>query len=133
MQSLDTLLASTPLDTSAATRLQASGAPKPGPDEVAQARDVHDAFTSFVGETFFAQMIKAMRSSQDKAAYFHGGRAEEVFRSQLDQTLAEQMTQSNGAQISEGLFRNQFPHLAEVLQAADQAGSLQDLEQLVRR
>lgn len=69
-------------------------------------------FTQFVGETFFGHMIKAMRSTVGKPAYFHGGRGEEVFRGQLDQALAEQMTAASAERFAEPMFRHQFPHLA---------------------
>ncbi len=51
-----------------------------------------EAFDDFVGQTFFGQMLKAMRSTVGKPAYFHGGQAEEIFRGQLDQVLAEKMS-----------------------------------------
>lgn len=67
-------------------------------------KQLREAFDQFVGETFFSQMLKAMRSSTGEAAYFHGGRAEEVFTAQLDQVLAEQMSQSSAEQFSEPMF-----------------------------
>ena len=42
--------------------------------------ELREKFTQFVGETFFGQMIKSMRSTVGKPAYFHGGQAEEAFR-----------------------------------------------------
>ena len=51
--------------------------------------ELRETFQQFVGEAFFGQLMKAMRSSVGKPAYFHGGRAEEVFQGQLDQLLAE--------------------------------------------
>ena len=50
-----------------------------------EAREVQETFRTFVGEAFFGQLLKAMRSTQGKPAYFHGGHAEDVFRGQLDQ------------------------------------------------
>ncbi|MCA9247287.1 MAG: rod-binding protein [Planctomycetales bacterium] len=103
------------------------------------AEEVRDAFVSFFGETFFSQMLKAMRSSVGKPAYFHGGRAEEVFQSQLDQTLTEEMTEASADKLGEPLFANQFPHLAQILseakdlQQGDIAVSLNDLNGLRRR
>ena len=73
---------------------------------------LREAFTQFVGETFFGQMIKAMRSTVGKPAYFHGGQAEEAFRGQLDQKLAEHMTAASAERFAEPLFARQFPHLA---------------------
>ena len=48
-----------------------------------------------LGETFYGQMIKAMRSSVGKPAYFHGGRGEEVnstFRSGHGSTITIRLT-----------------------------------------
>jgi Rod binding domain-containing protein len=69
-------------------------------------------FTQFVGETFYGQMIKSMRSTVGKPAYFHGGRGEEVFRAQLDQTLAEHMTAATADRFADPMFHQQFPKLA---------------------
>ena len=62
------------------------------------------AFRSFVGETLFGQLLKARRKTVGKPAYFHGGRAEEVFSQQLDQILAEKMARSDGAKYSLSLI-----------------------------
>lgn len=110
---------------------------------VENAEEVREAFVSFFGETFFSQMIKSMRSSVGEPAYFHGGRAEEIFRGQLDQTLTEEMTEASADQFGEPLFANQFPQLAQLLKEAEananakqepQAiSSLDDLRALRRR
>ena len=70
------------------------------PDEA----KVQEVFTQFVGETFFTQLIKSMRSSLGKPAYFHGGRAEEVFQGQLDQMLSERFAESSADQIAEPMY-----------------------------
>jgi hypothetical protein len=41
-------------------------------------------------------MLKAMRKTVGKPAYFHGGRAEEIFTAQLDQVLAEKISEAGG-------------------------------------
>ena len=66
--------------------------------------ELQQAFDSFVGETFYGQMLQAMRKTQGKPAYFHGGRAEEVFRNQLDQTLAQDLAQNSAGQFTGGMF-----------------------------
>jgi flagellar protein FlgJ len=66
--------------------------------------EVRKAFDSFVGESFYSQMLSAMRKTTGKAAYFHGGRAEEAFRGQLDQTLAAKMAESNAADFTGPMF-----------------------------
>ncbi|HEX2475205.1 MAG TPA: rod-binding protein [Lacipirellulaceae bacterium] len=97
----------------------------------AESRDVHDlrqTFAQVVGETFFGQMMKSMRSMTDKPAYFHGGRAEEVFQSQLDQKLAEHLTEASAHQFAEPMFERQFPQFS----ARDQSGEGSRLTQLRR-
>lgn len=70
----------------------------PRPDE---ARDVFD---QFVGETFFGQMMASMRKSVGKPAYFHGGRAEEVFQGQLDQVLTEHLSEATAGNFSGPMY-----------------------------
>ena len=45
-----------------------------------------------------------MRSTQDKPAYFHGGRGEEVFQSQLDQLLVQEMSKASAEEITGPMF-----------------------------
>ena len=75
--------------------------------------ELREKFTQFVGEAFFGQMIKAMRATVGKPAYFHGGRAEEAFQGQLDQRLAEHLTEASASRFAEPMFERQFPHLVE--------------------
>src|SRR5437588_13112641 len=91
--------------------------------------DLHEKFTQFVGQAFFGQMLKAMRSTVGKPAYFYGGRAEEVFQGQLDQTMAEHLTKASASKFAEPMFDRQFPQLAE----AKPASGLNDLAQLRRQ
>lgn len=112
---------------------------QPGPKSAEQqlegAQEVRDAFRSFVGESFFGQMLKAMRTTVGKPAYFHGGRGEEVFRGQLDQTLSERMTEVSADQIADPMFRQQFPQQAELLSRAEekQTSTFAELLDLRRR
>jgi Rod binding domain-containing protein len=66
--------------------------------------ELRQAFDSFVGETFFGQMMKAMRKSVGKPAYFYGGRAEEIFQEQLDQTLATNMAHASADQFTGPMY-----------------------------
>ena len=104
-------------------------------EQLASAREVKETYQQFVGEVFFGQLLKSMRSTQGKPAYFHGGQAEEVFRSQLDQTLAEQMTKSSADKIADPMFAQQFPRQAELLRAEEeqQNNTMADLLRLRRR
>jgi hypothetical protein len=91
--------------------------------------EVREKFTQFVGEAFYGQMFKAMRSTVGKPAYFHGGRAEEAFQGQLDQTMAEQLTKTTASKFAEPMFERQFPQYAD----ASHARGLDQLAQLSRR
>lgn len=65
---------------------------------------LREAFDEFVGETFYGQMLSSMRKTVGKPAYFHGGRAEEIFRGQLDQQLAQEMTKASASTFSGPMF-----------------------------
>ncbi len=67
--------------------------------------ELQKTFQDFVGQTFFGQMIASMRSTQEDAPYFNGGRAEKVFQGQLDQVLAEELSDSSAAQFSDPMFK----------------------------
>jgi flagellar protein FlgJ len=91
--------------------------------------ELRDKFTQFVGEAFYGQMLKSMRSTVGKPAYFHGGHAEEVFQGQLDQTMTEHLTKASASKFAEPMFERQFPQLAE----AKPASGLDGLSQLRRQ
>ena len=74
------------------------GAKDAKPDEL------KDAFGDFVGNTFYGQLIASMRKTVDKPAYFHGGRGEEVFQGQLDQMLAEKLSDSTQEQFAGPMY-----------------------------
>lgn len=92
-------------------------------------KELREKFTQFVGEAFYGQMFKAMRSTVGKPAYFNGGHAEEVFQGQLDQTMAEQLTKTTSTQFADPMFERQFPHLAD----AKPTSGLDQLNNLRRR
>lgn len=110
-------------------------AAKSGQEQVDGARKLQHAYRDFVGKTFFGEMLKSMRSTVGKPAYFHGGQTEEVFRSQLDQHLADHMTESSADKFAEPMFRLQFPQQAALLEKENQraAADLTDLNGLRRR
>jgi len=91
--------------------------------------ELRQKFTQFVGEAFFGQMLKAMRATVGKPAYFYGGRAEEAFQGQLDQTMAEQLTKSSATKFAEPMFERQFPQVA----ASNVTSNFSDLSQLRRQ
>lgn len=63
------------------------------------------AFQDFVGQTLYGQMLSAMRKTVGPPAYFHGGRAEEVFQAQLDQVLAEKLSDASAATLAEPMYQ----------------------------
>lgn len=67
-------------------------------------KKLKEVFGQFVGETFYGQMMKSMRSTVGKPAYFHGGRAEEVFQGQLDQKLVEQVSKAADEKLTKPMF-----------------------------
>ncbi len=79
-------------------------APKPPSREGQDDGELRQVFDAFVGETFFGQMLKAMRKTVGKSAYFHGGRAEEIFQQQLDQVLSEKLSKASGGKFSGPMF-----------------------------
>lgn len=103
-------------------------------EQVEGAKEVRDTFRQFVGESFFGQMLKSMRSTLDKPAYFHGGQAEKAFQGQLDQVLSEKMTDASADKIADPMFRQQFPKEAEILAHSEKKEmlSLTDLGSLRR-
>lgn len=91
--------------------------------------ELHDKFNEFVGQAFFGQMLKSMRATVGKPAYFYGGHAEEVFQGQLDQTMAEHLTKASASKFADPLFDRQFPQFAE----SKPVSGLDELSQLRRQ
>jgi flagellar protein FlgJ len=73
-------------------------------DTIGGAEPLREAFRDFVGQTLFGQMLSSMRSTVGKPAYFHGGRAEEIFSEQLDQVLVEQITEASASTVADPMF-----------------------------
>ncbi|MBN2023106.1 MAG: rod-binding protein [Pirellulales bacterium] len=74
------------------------------PAEQLDEKEIKNTFQSVLGELLFGQMLKSMRTTVGKAAYFNGGRAEEVFTQQLDQVLAQHMSQAAAEPIVEPMY-----------------------------
>lgn len=101
-------------DAGAATVLPraraANGSEGPGhAQESASASHAEDGelrrvFDAFVGETFFSQMLAAMRKTLGEPPYMHGGHAERVFQGQLDQLLSERLANATAGQLSGKMF-----------------------------
>jgi peptidoglycan hydrolase FlgJ len=72
--------------------------------DAAQKEPLREAFRDFVGQTLFGQMMSSMRSTVGKPAYFHGGRAEEVFSQQLDQVMVERISEASASSVADPMF-----------------------------
>ena len=72
---------------------------------VAPSNAMASAFQQFVGETFFQLMLKSLHGMHDKPAYLHGGHAETLFQSQLDQEIASQLSQTKVGSFSQDLYQ----------------------------
>ena len=55
----------------------------------------------------------------NRPAYFHGGQAEEIFRSQLDQQVAENLAEKQGETLSGPLYQAFAQQLRQKLQAGE--------------
>lgn len=58
----------------------------------------------FVGSIFYGTLIRQMNNSQLKGDFFHGGRGEEVFQSQLGLELAQRLGRSGNDPITNRLY-----------------------------
>lgn len=96
----------------------------PNADQVTEAKALKEAFSQFVGETFYGTMLKSMRQTVGEPAYFHGGQAEELFQGRLDQQISSDMASADGKNFATDLFKNQFPVEAALLRDAQQSPSL---------
>ena len=67
--------------------------------------ELQQAFTDFVGQTFFGELVKQMRATVDKPAFFHGGMGEDIFQSQLDQIMVERMTDASATTFSDPMYQ----------------------------
>ena len=66
--------------------------------------ELKEAFTDFVGQTFFGELMKQMRATVGKPAYMHGGFGEDVFQSQLDQVLVERISDTTVSTFSDPMY-----------------------------
>ncbi|PQO33765.1 rod-binding protein [Blastopirellula marina] len=112
----------------------------PNTTSAAPQSELRDRFDQFVGESLFGQMLQGMRKSLGKPAYFHGGRAEEVFQSQLDQLLVEKISDASAEQITEPMYElfsanmgqrhasSELPTVVNEQEAKDAIGQLDNLK-----
>jgi Rod binding domain-containing protein len=67
------------------------------------------AAEKFVGQTFFAPMLRQMRNSPFKNEVLSGGRGGEVFSSMLDGMISERMGRGAGGQLVDALVKHLMP------------------------
>lgn len=95
----------------------------PGSSQPYSREEAKSLYQQAIGGTFFRQMMKALRSSTGKAAYFNGGQAEKIFQGQLDELMIEKLSETSGGIFSDVMFEQQFPELANDDATASQAES----------
>ena len=66
--------------------------------------ELREAFTDFVGQTFFGELVKQMRSTVHKSEFFHGGMGEDIFQTQLDQIMVERMSKTSAKSFSDPMY-----------------------------
>jgi hypothetical protein len=66
--------------------------------------ELKKAFTDFAGQTFFGELVKQMRETLHKPAFFHGGMGEDIFQSQLDQIMVERMSQTSAKSFTDPMY-----------------------------
>ena len=92
------------LELSDGTKVSREEAPRPKRELTEEDKKLREVLHQFVGQTLFGQMLKQVRESQQKDPYFHGGNAEEIFQSQLDQVYIEKMSNTTGRSLSDAMF-----------------------------
>src|SRR5437773_1294714 len=66
--------------------------------------ELREAFSDFVGQTFFGELMKQMRATLDKPAFFHGGMGEDIFQTQLDHIMVERMSDTSAKSLSDPMY-----------------------------
>ena len=67
--------------------------------------ELHKTFNDFVGQTFFGELVKQMRATLKKPAFFHGGMGEDIFQAQLDQILVERISETSAKTFSDPMYQ----------------------------
>jgi len=80
--------------------------------------ETREVFKNFVAGTFYQQMLKALRSTQGEVQYLGGGQGEQMFRSQLDQQLSEQLARDHGDAFAAPLYDSFEAHVEQRTAAA---------------
>jgi Rod binding domain-containing protein len=67
--------------------------------------ELQATFRNVVGGLFYGQLLKSLRDTVGKPAYIHGGQAEELFQSQLDQYLVDDLSSRQSGPWLDELFQ----------------------------
>ncbi len=81
---------------------------------------------------FTYEMLKSMRKSIEKCDLFHGGQAEEIYESMLDQELSENMAGKGSNSISEILY-NQLKDIYQLTENAETVRSTEKSREISTR
>ena len=92
-------------DGTTATRFDTVKKPVEEPVVDDNEKQFREVLHQFIGQTLFGQMLKSMRSTQEKNPFFHGGQSEEIYQSLLDMELTDQLTKSSSRTISEPMYK----------------------------
>jgi Rod binding domain-containing protein len=76
-----------------------------GLDDLQKHEALEKAAQTFVGVTFFGQMLKQMRESPFKSDLFEGGRGGAAFNQMYDGMLAERMGRGSGHKLVDAMVR----------------------------
>lgn len=66
---------------------------------------VREVAEQLVGQALFLPLLKQARENPFKSDLFHGGRGEEAFGSQMDQTLADRLAQRDSIGLVDAIAR----------------------------
>jgi hypothetical protein len=84
--------------------LAPSTGPRPPATSSKDSPELREAFNDFVGQSFFGELLKQMRATVDKPAYFHGGLGEDIFQAQMDQIVVERISDASGPTFSDPMY-----------------------------
>lgn len=91
------------------------------PSAVGGDEKLQQTFQETVAGLFFGELVKSLRSTVGEPAYLHGGQAERMFESQMDQYLVEDLAQSTGQGLVGDLYRQFRVQLQLPVEAVPQA------------
>ena len=100
----------------------------PSSEQILRYNALRKKVESFVGQTFFGQLLKQMRESPFKSDLFNGGRGGEMFTSMLDGVIAERMGRGAGSKIVNAVVKRFEPQTYKWMKANKTHKSKVDLK-----